>query len=79
MTTFGNKAAELIAEAAVADDAALPAYNVRRCAGAGCGAARLRRGIQTLRERGARKRGVALLERARDPLTRARGVMRRST
>ena len=49
MTTFGNKAAELIAEAAVADDAALPAYNVRRCFGAGRCAARLRRGVQTLR------------------------------
>ena len=48
MTTFGNKAAELIAEAAVADDAALPAYNVRRCAFAGRCAARQRRGVQTL-------------------------------
>ena len=35
MTTFGNKAAELIAEAAVADDAALPVYNVRAATSAG--------------------------------------------
>ena len=62
MTTFGNKAAELIAEAAVADDAALPAYNVRPHAGAARGAARLRHGVQTLRP-GRTKRGRCAAER----------------
>ena len=78
MTTFGNKAAELIAEAAVADDAALPAYNVRRCFGAGCGAARLWRGVQTLQAERTKTRRCAFRARPR-PLTRAGGVLRRST
>jgi hypothetical protein len=68
MTTFGNKAAELIAEAAVADDAALPVYNVRRCCAAfkPCSARETRRRVVERRD---------ALTRARD----ARRGMRRST